>query len=410
MHTPVFQNSFVKLTGERPFPWQESLFEKFIADTIPLSANLPTGLGKTAVVAVWLCALACRPDRVPRRLAYVVNRRTVVDQTTTEVAKWRDALHDAGLHDALAKLCAVPLAEDASPLAISTLRGQFADNREWCADPARPAVIVGTVDMIGSGLLFNRYTCGFKARPHHAALLGQDVLIVHDEAHLEPAFQTLLTTIVSEQGRCRDFRPARVLDLTATSRGADSAFELGKEDENNSIIRRRLRATKRLQLHPLADEKALADKLTELALARRDSGRAVLVFVRSVELANRITAELRKQQPHTEVLTGTMRGRERDRLAEDNSTFLRFLPPPSRPKEAPAPAEGTVYLVATSAGEVGVNLSADDLVCDLSTYESMAQRFGRVNRFGEPPNDATIDLVHPESFDSDDPLDAARKR
>ena len=39
------------------------------------------------------------------------------------------------------------------PLAISTLRGQFADNAEWRDDPARPAVVVGTVDMIGSRLM-----------------------------------------------------------------------------------------------------------------------------------------------------------------------------------------------------------------------------------------------------------------
>src|SRR5208283_4565657 len=63
--------------------------------------------------------------------------------------------------------------------------------------------------------------------------------------------------------------------------------------------------------------------------------------------------------------------------------FRRFLP------WAEAGGE-SIYLIATSAGEVGVNISADDLVCDLSTYESMAQRFGRVNRFGERKgNDAS---------------------
>ena len=30
-----------------------------------------------------------------------------------------------------------------------------------------------------------------------------------------------------------------------------------------------------------------------------------------------------------------------------------------------------------------MNISADHLVCDLSTFDSMAQRFGRVNRFGD---------------------------
>lgn len=150
------------------------------------------------MIHVWLLALASGA-KVPRRLVYVVNRRTVVDQTTTEVEKLRDALPSAPtVNEALWELCALkPEKRDEKdrPLAISTLRGQFADNREWSADPARPAVICGTVDMIGSRLLFSGYGCGFKTRPLHAGFLGQDALIVHDEAHLEPAFQELLLAI-----------------------------------------------------------------------------------------------------------------------------------------------------------------------------------------------------------------------
>ena len=41
-----------------------------------------------------------------------------------------------------------------------------------------------------------------------------------------------------------------------------------------------------------------------------------------------------------------------------------------------AEPDTTHYLVATSAGEVGVDLDADHLVCDLSTLDSMIQRLG----------------------------------
>src|SRR5579862_6408493 len=192
-----FNDLFQRLTSHSPLPWQQELFEHFCKGGMPTSCELPTGLGKTSVVAIWLIALITHPDKMPRRLVYVVNRRTVVDQTTAEVVRVRERLRESSdLLTKLAAMCAVPTD---TPLALSTLRGQFADNREWCVDPARPAVIVGTVDMVGSGLLFSRYTCGFKARPHHAALLGQDVLLIHDEAHLEPAFQTLLDSIVAEQ-------------------------------------------------------------------------------------------------------------------------------------------------------------------------------------------------------------------
>jgi CRISPR-associated endonuclease/helicase Cas3 len=89
-----------------------------------------------------------------------------------------------------------------------------------------------------------------------------------------------------------------------------------------------------------------------------------------------------------------MRGLERDTLVE-RPTFKRFLRNP--PQDA---TSGTVYLVSTSAGEVGVNITADHLVCDLTPFDSMAQRFGRVNRFGK--GNAHIDVVHPESFEDKD--------
>jgi CRISPR-associated endonuclease/helicase Cas3 len=402
-----FCASFCALTGNEPFPWQEALYKRFIQGEIPSAADLPTGLGKTSVVAIWLAALITHPHKVPRRLVYVVNRRTVVDQTTAEVERLKERVHKSPeLLSQLFAMSAIPLS---SPLAISTLRGQFADNREWCADPARPAVIVGTVDMIGSGLLFSRYTCGFKTRPHHAALLGQDALVVHDEAHLEPAFQRLLDAIVAEQKHYKDERPLRVMELSATTRGVVVPFTLTGDDENDERVKLRLGASKHLVLHSIPDEKQLPDELAKLALARRDSGRAVLVFARSVDDVQRVAEALEKQKLQIAVLTGTMRGLERDNLAQSNQVFLRFLPPSARPENSPSPAIGTVYLIATSAGEVGVNISADDLICDLSTYESIAQRFGRVNRFGDT-RDTTIQLIHPTNFDESEPREAARAR
>jgi CRISPR-associated endonuclease/helicase Cas3 len=71
-----------------------------------------------------------------------------------------------------------------------------------------------------------------------------------------------------------------------------------------------------------------------------------------------------------------------------------------------------VYLVCTSAGEVGVNISADDLVCDLSPFDSMAQRFGRVNRFGarKGVDGSTVTVVYPMEFETTKPLDERRRR
>jgi CRISPR-associated endonuclease/helicase Cas3 len=420
MQSLDFPSIFEALTETKPFPWQTALFYRFIAvtETFPASASIPTGLGKTSIVAIWLLALALHPSRVPRRLIYVVNRRTVVDQTTAEVERLRNALREkpelAEIRTALTSLCALPLpTADSPPLAISTLRGQFADNGEWCADPARPAVVIGTVDMIGSGLLFSRYTRGFKTRPLHAGFLGQDVLLVHDEAHLEPSFQTLLEGIVTTQKTGSELRALHVIALTATQRAAiengAAPFTLTDADRDNETVKKRINAVKGLSLVPLREDEKLDAKLVMLGKAK-SAGRAVLVFTRSVEAALKVATELDKGEHKGKIamLTGTMRGEERDNLVAKNPVFQRFLPEKDRAENL-APATGTAFLVATSAGEVGVNLSADDLVCDLSTYESMAQRFGRVNRFGVR-DDSEITVVHETKFDTAKPIEAARER
>ena len=58
------------LTGNDPFPWQRALYELLRQgqEHVPSSCDIPTGLGKTAVVAVWLIALANCADKLPRRL------------------------------------------------------------------------------------------------------------------------------------------------------------------------------------------------------------------------------------------------------------------------------------------------------------------------------------------------------
>jgi CRISPR-associated endonuclease/helicase Cas3 len=408
-----FELAFVALTGNSPFPWQQELFQEFVAGRFPASCNLPTGLGKTSVIAIWLLALATAPTKVPRRLVYVVNRRTVVDQSTEEAKKLRDQLLGefgppseilSGLSEALEGLSATP---ENGPLAISTLRGQFADNREWSADPSRPAVIVGTVDMIGSRLLFSGYGIGFKAKPLHAGFLGQDVLLVHDEAHLEPAFQELLIAVQKEQERCKEFQKFIVMELSATSRGKEEPFKLTPADNTNPVVEKRITAKKAIHLHYNQDEKKLSDEIANVAEKHKDSGRATLVFVRKVDDVEKIVAKLKKEKQQVQQLTGTLRGLERDQLIDD-PIFARFLPPSSRSTDV-VPAEGAVYLVCTSAGEVGVNISADHLVCDLSTFESMAQRFGRVNRFGDR-DDTCIDIVCPTEFKEENEFESRLRK
>lgn len=395
-----FSQQFETLTSFKPMPWQARLFEEYFSQgRIPKACSLPTGLGKTSVVAIWLSALCHKAD-IPRRLIYVVNRRTVVDQTTDEVVRYAEICKTHEIFTGFRQRF--------GGLRISTLRGQFADNGDWCEDPSVPAVICGTVDMIGSRLLFSGYGIGRASRPLHAGFLGQDSLLIHDEAHLEPAFQQLIEKIEEQQHREAPvpWPKLKCMELTATSK-TDEAFRLNQEDYGNEIVRTRMESVKTIILHELADPKKPAKELTARALEFKESERSILIYVSSVEAVLEIQGLLDKAKLSDRVvtLTGTMRGKERDELVT-NPVFQRFLP------DSPADSKtGTVYLICTSAGEVGVNISADHMICDLSTFESMAQRLGRVNRFGKA-NDTQVHVFHPSQggWDDKDVLVAPRKK
>ena len=353
---------------------------------------------------------------------YVVDRRTVVDQATIIVEQIRERLltpgdprwreHQATLDNISETLAPLAAEENGTVLGVSTLRGEFADNEEWKSDPARPAIIVGTVDMIGSKLLFNGYGDGRYWRAQHAGLIGQDSLVVLDEAHLTPAFGDLMIDLRSVQCQDAEPRPIQVMELSATSRAVQgSIFSLEQEDEKDQIVRVRLDAVKRLRLHGndgtpptrLSDVvKTELQRITELALEHREAEAKVLIYLRSPEEARNVVGSLKsrlgdEKGERVSLLTGTMRGHERDELVRSHAVYRAFLDPGASVKQ-------TVYLVSTSAGEVGIDIDADHMICDLTTLDSMIQRLGRVNRRGGPEREARIDIVIPQGVQETDKL------
>src|SRR5438270_675353 len=107
----------------------------------------------------------------------------------------------------------------------------------------------------------------------------------------------------------------------ATSRGDREVFKLGQADEKNEVVKRRIYAAKTIAFHPIDDEKKqLTAKLLELALVHKDKQLAILIFVRSVEAIGTLVAALRKEKLEVQQLTGTLRGLERDRMADPRKT------------------------------------------------------------------------------------------
>ncbi len=420
-------------TGYAPFRWQMRLLRRFIAADLPAAVDVPTGLGKTSVMALWLIALG-EGARLPRRLVYVVDRRAVVDQATRFAEQLR-----ANLPADLADRLGVGLRDGERRLPISTLRGGFVDNRDWLDDPSSPALVVGTVDMIGSRLLFEGYGVSRRRgmRPFQAGLLGVDTLVVLDEAHLCAPFERLLRQIQDRQysalgpadrSAAGTSPPFRVMSLSATGRTTAEAhtadvFRLAEEDKQEALVHRRLAARKRMAVTELDDPNDLPARLAERAVeiggqhpspsspdraslplldsVESNSPARVLVYCHRrvdaikvkalIDKACGLTGGTRRKADGkgvSELLVGERRVYERRAVVqwlERHGFFGGGETVPIVP----------TFLVATSAGEVGVDLDADHMVCDLVAHERMVQRLGRVNRRGGDDREALIDVLAP---------------
>ena len=406
-----FATVFKELTDHLPLPWQSRLYDRLYAGDIPSVCDIPTGLGKTMVIPIWLIALkhqqAAGQGTLPRRLVYIINRRTVVDQATEVVEQilGRQDMLIGGdqVVDQATEVVEQIQKKWTDPPAVSTLRGELADNGEWRKDPSRPAIIVGTIDMVGSKLLFNGYGDGPYWRVHHAGLVGQDALWVHDEAHITPAFSALLHCIANEQKDC--LRPIHVMELTATPRSDHDVLGLEDDDLDHPIVHERITAEKIVKLHEVEKSKKGA-RIVELA--RRHASAKVLIYVQTPRevkaIANKLGSEIDKEQRglaksrgekyrkpdswdcRIAILNGRMRGYERDKMAAGNKVYRKFLDSES--------VDESIYFVCTSAGEVGIDIDADHMVCDMSPMDSLIQRLGRVNRRGG--KQAQVDIVYEE--------------
>ncbi|MFN0024353.1 MAG: type I-U CRISPR-associated helicase/endonuclease Cas3 [Parvularculaceae bacterium] len=429
-----FRSAFETLTGNPPFKWQARLFNDcFSKGELPSALDLPTGLGKTSVMAIWLIARA-QGAQLPRRLVYVVDRRAVVDQATAEAEKLRAAL------DGAAREIKAALGLKDQSLPISTMRGQFVDNRDWLADPAAPAIVLGTVDMIGSRILFEGYGVSRKMRPYNAGLLGADALIVLDEAHLVPPFAHLLRAIERDAKLSpkadaeRSIVPRlHLLPLSATLRNPGGAkedrrpFRL-KEGDEDDLTKRRINAKKRLKLLELDVNSAdaqlakaawdLASKDGEFSRIvvfcdrrdKKEDGRAATAQGVKEEIEKLAKGDKKADRPRTaihapELLVGARRVREREHTAARLRT-LGFI---GDNNNARSTLDKPAFLIATSAGEVGVDLDAEHLVCDLVAWERMVQRLGRVNRRGRGEAEVVVFWSKPEAKKPDEPTEAERR-
>jgi CRISPR-associated helicase Cas3 len=402
-----FKLNYTLLRDQVPMRWMGRLFLRLTDGRYPRLVDLPAGAGKTDVTVIWVLALAWygldtgTRKPVPRRLVWVVNRRVLVQQVfrladTLQEKLCLDGAERGSLGDVREGLAR--LSGDGSEIFRTVqLRGQLIDDREWSVAPSVPQLIVGTVDQIGSRLLFQGYGLGKWSRPLQAALLGIDSWICVDEAHLVPAFVLTLRQFLrvtastghsGPEGLPSVFArlPFWITELSATPAlpppNADAIFRLIEDDYDDPPLQDRLLAarTRQVKIRWLAKHDKPEEAIEKAAAEFAGKVGTIAVFVREAGVANRIGKKLRKQfRGRVLTITGRLRGYERDRL-ESDAVFKRFQPP----KEGAdaGGAKETVFLVGTAAAEVGLDADASTVVCDFAPLPTLLQRLGRLDRRG----------------------------
>ena len=394
MKPPDFADFFRALWERDPFPWQSRLAAAAGAGEWPRVVALPTAAGKTAIIDIWLHRLLCdlaadsRRRETPLRLFYVVDRRIIADAAFARAETIRKKLQAASGDSVLAVARKILEARfddgdddkkknDDSPLQTVLLRGGVRREPQWCKNPGAAAVCCGTVDQIGSRLLFRGYGVSDRATPIHAALVGADSLIALDEAHISGAFAETLTSL-------RDLRrpplngerklPFHFLQMTATPGATDAPFGLEEKDRENRVLKNRFAAKKPARIVVVANPKKIVSNLRDEAIGFANRlGGAIAVVANTVRTARAIFESLPKASEKI-LLTGRMRALDRDAILEEYIARFRA--------ENRAVGDAPLFVVATQCIEVGADFDFDAMATELAPLDCLRQRFGRLNRLG----------------------------
>ena len=363
---------FERITGNaNPHVWQLALGEDEVCRDRTI--RIPTGFGKTAgVVVAWLRHRVSRKDdRWPRRLVFCLPMRVLVEQTERTVKDWLTrAGAEVGLH---------------------VLMGGVKASR-WVEDLDKPAILIGTQDMLLSRALNRGYASGRALWPMEYGLLHQDALWVLDEVQLMDVGLSTSAQLAAfrdgdlASGRSR-IRPVHTWWMSATlqTRWLGTVDHPAPSEPPLSIpsgqrkgglfdVRKNL-----LRASDIAD----AETIAACARDRHVDGSLTLVVVNRVKRAVEVydalerafsestgkKKERRADAPDLRLVHSRFRGAERAQWARD---FLR--------RDAPIERAGRI-VVATQVIEAGVDISARTLVAELAPWPSLVQRFGRAARY-----------------------------
>jgi CRISPR-associated endonuclease/helicase Cas3 len=409
-----FAEFYEAVNGFEPFPWHVRLAKRVCDGDWPRAIALPTAAGKTSCIDIAVFALACQAKNAARRIFFVVDRRIVVDQAfehASKLAEWlrtsetkvvrlvADALRDIAFPD----WRDLPDEEqkDVRPLDVYALRGGMYRESAWTRSPLQPTVITSTVDQVGSRLLFRGYGVSDSMRPIHAGLVGNDALILLDEAHCAKPFDETVQAVKTFRQWHDSRTPFAFVSLTATPTTDENVMHSDTADDKHSVLGKRIKASKPATLvagKATAGKKAQEELLASLEKHARELAKeyaCVGIIVNRVKTARQLRDSL-KQEFGDEVvlLTGRMRPLDRDHIY---NTRLKSLL--SKPENKEPPPK---FVIGTQCLECGADFDFHALVTECASLDALRQRFGRLNRVANRPSAKAVVVIRGDQIEPKD--------
>ena len=410
---PTFDAWFKRATRNDPFPYQQRFAEE---GEIPQLVDVPTGLGKTAMVVLgwlWRRRFAAEETRkvTPRRLVYCLPMRVLVEQTASVAKEW------------FAETKRHYPKEMIHPLEIHILMGGE-EEEDWDIYAEREQIIIGTQDMLLSRGLNRGYAASRSRWPIQFGLLNTDCLWVLDEIQLMgaglgtttqlEAFRRLLPNKDAEGAKnahgCRSVWMSatmrrewlKTVDFAPFLDGApDLAFDFDTEIKTSGLdgTARKALEDRWGARKPLAKAKATigdAEELAKEVLQAHKPHTRTIVIVNTVKRACALFDELSKiagreslsSKPKLVLLHSRFRPGDRKKQIDDALADIKSGEP------------GTI-VVSTQVIEAGVDISSATLFTELAPWSSLVQRFGRCNRRGKDNDNAAVHWIAMPANDAD---------
>ncbi len=388
-----FETFYFHIKGHKPFKWQNELSDRILnsnPESIewPDACDIPTGCGKTSLMAIAVHAMAYHP-RPHRRIVHLIDRRIVVDDADSFARDIQSAIeHNPALRTFKDDLWKNLQLHETDRFRVMKMRGGSNESFDNISSPVEPCIITGTASMIGSRLLFRGYRVSKKMRSVYAGLLAYDTLHILDEIHLSRPLRDTYRQIKKsvQSTKVPGMLPMSVVEMSATidpSDSGQSVFSLGTPCD---ALKPRIDASKCVTIESDGTPKFVASAVKKAMIM---GYMKIGVIVNTVTRARQIFQDIQALQKDCDMSSllfiGPIRPYDRDRLYRRPE--LQALYSSSKPYDRP------IVAVATQTIEVGADFDFDYLISDVAPIDTLQQRFGRMNRTGSLKTHAAAGMI-----------------